>query len=61
MSDYEGLADAITGIITAQDPQKYSLVRGLVDFLSYRALRLSGKLSPEQAKVQLTDTLQQII
>ncbi len=61
MNDYEGLADAIAGIITAQDSQKHPLVRGLLDFLSYRALRLSGKLSPEQVKKQLTDILQQIV
>ena len=61
MSDYEGLADAIAANITSQNPQKHSLVRGLLDFLSYRALRLSGKLSPEQARDQLIATLQQII
>ena len=42
MSDYERLADAITGIITRVDSKMISLVRGLLAFLSYRALRLSG-------------------
>jgi len=61
MNDYEGLADEIAGIVTAQNPGKYSLVRGLLDFLSYRALRLSGKLSPDKAKQELIATLQQIV
>jgi len=61
MSDYESLADAIAGIISTPDTQEYALLRGLLDFLSYRALRLSAKLSPEQTKVQLTRAIQQII
>jgi AcrR family transcriptional regulator len=61
MTDYEDLADAIAGIISTPDSQEYALVRGLLDFLSYRALRLSAKLSPEQTKVQLTNAIQQII
>jgi len=61
MSGYEGLADAIAGIVTPADSPKAPLIRGLLDFLSYRALRLSGRLSPEQAREELITTLQQLI
>ncbi len=61
MSAYEGLADAIAGIIIPEGLSKASLVRGLLDFLTYRALRLSGRLSPEKAKEELTATLHQLI
>ena len=57
MSDYEGLADAIAGFITVNNPTKFPIVRGLLDFLSYRALRLSGKLSADKAKQELIATL----
>ena len=61
MNAYEGLADTIAEIITPFNSQKASLVRGLLDFLSYRALRLSGRLSPERAKEELIETLQLLI
>jgi AcrR family transcriptional regulator len=61
MSGYEGLADAIAGIITPADSPRAPLIRGLLDFLSYRALRLSGRLSPEQAREELIMTLQPLI
>ena len=61
MSAYEGLADTIAEIITPFNSQKASLVRGLLDFLSYRALRLSGRLSPERTKEELIETLQLLI
>ena len=61
MSGYEGLADAIAGIITPAGSSKSSLIRGLLDFLTYRALRLSGQLSPERATQELVETLQSII
>jgi AcrR family transcriptional regulator len=61
MNAYEGLADAIAGIITPAGSSKASLVRGLLDFLSYRALRLSGRLSPERTKEELIATLRQLI
>ena len=61
MNAYEGLADPIAEIITPFNSQKASLVRGLLDFLSYRALRLSGRLSPERAKEELIETLQLLI
>ena len=61
MNAYEGLADTIAEIITPFNSQKASLVRGLLDFLSYRALRLSGRLSPERTKEELIQTLQLLI
>jgi AcrR family transcriptional regulator len=61
MRAYEGLADAIAETIAPAGSPRASLVRGLLDFLSYRALRLSGRLSPEQAREELTATIHQII
>ena len=61
MNTYEVLADTIAEIITPFNSQKASLVRGLLDFLSYRALRLSGQLSPERTKEELIETLQLLI
>jgi len=53
MTGYEGLTDAIVGIVTPPGFTKAPLVRGLLDFLSYRALRLSGKLPPEEVTEEL--------
>jgi len=61
MKAYEGLADAISGIVTPQSEPGADVVRGLLDFLTYRALRLSGELSPEQAARELTFILRQLI
>jgi AcrR family transcriptional regulator len=61
MRAYEGLADAIAGIIMAADSPKAALVRGLLDFLTYRALRLSGRLAPGQAREELVATLHLVI
>jgi len=61
MRAYEGLADAIAGIITPADSPRAALVRGLLDFLSYRALRLGGRLPPEKAAQELIATLYQVI
>lgn len=61
MSGYEGLANAIADIITPAGSSKSSLIRGLLDFLTYRALRLSGQLSPERVTQELVATLQSII
>lgn len=61
MRGYEGLTDAITRIIVPADAPNAPLVRGLLDFLSYRALRRSGALSPERAKEELTKLLQQLL
>ena len=61
MKAYEGLADAITKIIGPAGSSGTSLVRGLLDFLSYRALRLSGNFSAEMATQELNKTLQMLI
>ena len=61
MSAYEGLADAIAVIIAPAGLSKTSLVRGLLDFLTYRALRLSGRVSPEKTREELIATLHQLI
>jgi len=53
MTGYEGLTDAIVEIVTPPGFTKAPLVRGLLDFLSYRALRLSGKLPPEEVTEEL--------
>lgn len=61
MTAYEGLADAVTGILVAENSPKAPLVRGLLDFLTYRALRLSGGLPAEKAKEDLIATLLPLI
>jgi AcrR family transcriptional regulator len=61
MSAYEGLADAIAGILVPPDSPNRPVVRGLLDFLTYRALRLSGGLSPEQARKKLIVILRPLI
>ena len=57
MNSYEGLTDAITEIITRDISAGSAVVRGLLDFLSYRALRLSARLTPEEATKELITTL----
>jgi AcrR family transcriptional regulator len=61
MKGYEGLTDAIAANVTSTDSSKTPLVRGLLDFLTYRALRLSAKLSPEQAVSELTATIHLLV
>jgi AcrR family transcriptional regulator len=61
MRDYEGLADAIAAIVAPEDSRGAGMVRGLLDFLTYRALRLSGRLSPEAARDELSATLLPLI
>jgi AcrR family transcriptional regulator len=61
MKGYEGLTDAIAANITSTDSSKAPMVRGLLDFLTYRALRLSAKLSPEKAAAELTATIHLLI
>ena len=57
MSAYEDLAHGIAGIIVATDSPNAPVVRGLLDFLTYRALRLSGGLPPERIPEILTAIL----
>jgi AcrR family transcriptional regulator len=53
MKAYEGLADVMTEILIPEDDRRRSVLRGLLDFLTYRALRLSGDLSPEATQQEL--------
>jgi AcrR family transcriptional regulator len=57
MTGYEGLTDAIVEIITPPASTKAPFLRGLLDFLSYRALRLSGKLTPDEVTEELIDMI----
>jgi hypothetical protein len=60
MADYEKLADAIAGIVIDEGAANAPAVRSLLDFLTYRAMRLSGGLSPEETRsalVHLISTL----
>ena len=57
MSAYAGLTDDIVEIIAPLVSPSASLVRGLLDFLTYRALRLSGHVSPDMVRDELTTTL----
>lgn len=61
MSSYEGLADTITKIITPEDAPKAPVVRGFLDFLTYRALRLAGNLSPEETSSELFASISTLI
>jgi AcrR family transcriptional regulator len=61
MSAYEELTDAIADIIAPAGSRTAPTIRGLLDFLTYRALRLSGGLSPDQAREQLTAILRPLI
>ena len=53
MKAYEGLADAMADIIAPQDRDRKPALRGMIDFLTWRALRVAGGLSPEQARTEL--------
>jgi len=53
MQAYEGLVDAMVDLIVPENLSRRPLLRGLLDFLSYRALRLSGQLSPEELPREL--------
>ena len=58
MTAYEGLADAVADIVTPPGSTRAALIRGLLDFLTYRALRLSGRLSEQEAAAELASTIQ---
>jgi len=55
MSDYEALSDAIGEIVADAGEGDFGVVRGLLDFLSYRAFRTSGGLSPERSARAIHD------
>jgi AcrR family transcriptional regulator len=58
MAAYEGLADAVADIVSPAGSSRTALIRGLLDFLTYRALRQSGRLSEQAAAAQLAATIQ---
>ncbi|MFT4562879.1 MAG: AcrR family transcriptional regulator [Gammaproteobacteria bacterium] len=53
MDEYEGMAEAISQIIVPKRSDRLATVRGLLDFLTYRALRLSGNISQENLANEL--------
>jgi AcrR family transcriptional regulator len=57
MGAYDGLTDAIAAIVTPPGSARGPVVRGLLDFLTYRALRLSGRLTPDDAARELVAAL----
>jgi len=61
MSDYERLADGIALKIAPVGSPKASVVRGLLDFLTYRALRLACDLSPDQVRDELVATISTLV
>lgn len=61
MQGYDELIDAVAAIATPPGSVRAPLIRGLLDYLTYRALRLSGRLSPADAARELTATLQPLI
>ena len=61
MNDYEALTDAIAEVVAPAHTPKAPVVRGLLDYLTYRAMRLSAKLTPQTAKEALTATVAGVI
>jgi AcrR family transcriptional regulator len=61
MGDYERLADGLALMIAPARSQKASVVRGLLDFLTYRALRLAGGLSPDQVRDELVVIIRTLV
>jgi AcrR family transcriptional regulator len=61
MTAYDGLASAVTAIVVPTESHRASVVRGLLDFLTYRALRTSGGISQEKAQEALIATLRPLI
>jgi len=61
MAAYDGLADAVSDLVAPHGTARAAPVRGLLDFLTYRAMRLSGRLSPGQAREELTTIVKTLI
>jgi len=61
MRAYDGLADAIAEIIAPAGSPGAATVRGLLDFLTYRALRRSGGLSPDEAREAMMALLHPLV
>ena len=60
MAAYESLADAVADIVTQPGSARTALVRSLLDFLTYRALRLSGGLNAQEAATELSATIRML-
>lgn len=61
MTAYEGLADAVSELLVPPASPRSPIVRGLLDHLTWRALRLSGRLSAAQACEELTSVLKTLL
>jgi len=61
MAAYDGLVDAVSDLVAPHGTARAAPVRGLLDFLTYRAMRLSGRLSPGQAREELTTIVKTLI
>lgn len=61
MAAYDGLADAVVRIVAPAGSPHARAMRGLLDFLTYRALRLSGGLSPEETRERLIATVRPFV
>lgn len=61
MAAYDGLADAVVRIVAPPGSPHARAMRGLLDFLTYRALRLSGGLSPEETRDRLIATVRPFV
>jgi AcrR family transcriptional regulator len=61
MRAYEGLADGVVEILASGAPRRFGIVRGLLDFLTYRALRRSGGLSAAEARDELIAILRPLV
>lgn len=61
MAAYDSLADTVSDLVAPNGTPKAAPVRGLLDFLTYRAMRLSGRLSPGRAREELTTIVKTLI
>lgn len=57
MQEYDGLIDALAALVAPPGSARAPLIRSLLDYLTYRAMRLAGRLSPADAARELTATL----
>ena len=61
MKAYEGLADAVTEIVVRDRSNHAPVIRGLLDFLTYRALRLSGNLSAARVQQEMISIVRPLV
>jgi AcrR family transcriptional regulator len=57
LDNYTGLADAVAGLLFPVPSPAGRFARGMLDHLTYRALRLSGGLSPDEVRARIVSTL----